>query len=172
MGEFYTQQGRYQDALAACTKSGSAGQFSLPGILAGMGKMEEARKVLDEHLRLSEQRYVSPYRIAHMYADLGETDPCFEWLERAFEERDMWVSMIKTRAALTQFDQIPDTHPDGEDELGTVAASHIFHSRVHNHVGGAEERKKTRSLGSQKAYRRAMCAICSQNLGSIPASLL
>ncbi len=33
-------------------------------------------------------QYISPFRFAAVYAALGELDQSFEWLERAYEQRD------------------------------------------------------------------------------------
>jgi tetratricopeptide (TPR) repeat protein len=52
-----------------------------------MGKTEEARKILQELLELSKQKYTSPEHIAKIYANLGEKDKAFEWLEKAYEAR-------------------------------------------------------------------------------------
>jgi len=38
--------------------------------------------------KLSEQRYVSAFSVAIIYANLEETDKAFEWLEKAYTERD------------------------------------------------------------------------------------
>ncbi len=39
-------------------------------------------------LNRSKNEYVSPYTIGTIYADLGKRDQAFEWLEKAFEQRD------------------------------------------------------------------------------------
>jgi hypothetical protein len=46
------------------------------------------------------QRYVSPYTIATIYAGLGEKDQAFKWLEKAFEERDIWLMNLKVDPVL------------------------------------------------------------------------
>jgi tetratricopeptide (TPR) repeat protein len=56
------------------------------------GKRSEARKVLEELHQLREQRYVSAYWIAVVYAGLGENDQAWEWFERAYEERASFLS--------------------------------------------------------------------------------
>jgi len=53
------------------------------------GRRGEALRIIDQLKDLiAQQRYVSPYSIALIYAGLGEKDPAFEWLDRASEERD------------------------------------------------------------------------------------
>ena len=60
------------------------------------GKRDEAKKVLKELSELSKQRYISPLRIALIYMGLGQKDQTFKWLEKAYEERDFWMTLIKT----------------------------------------------------------------------------
>jgi serine/threonine-protein kinase len=67
---------------------------------AASGKAEEARKVLLELHDLSEApdagtRYVSPYTIAAIHTALGDKDQAFKWLERANDERDVWLMNLK-----------------------------------------------------------------------------
>jgi hypothetical protein len=52
--------------------------------------------VLDEILELSKQKYVSPYSIAQIYLALDQKDKAFEWLEKAYEERDYALIYLKT----------------------------------------------------------------------------
>jgi hypothetical protein len=46
------------------------------------------------------QRYVSPYTIATIYAGLGEKDQAFKWLEKAVEDRDIWLMNLKVDPVL------------------------------------------------------------------------
>jgi serine/threonine-protein kinase len=63
---------------------------------AVMGKTAEARKILQEFLDLSKKRYVSPDQIAMIYANLGEKDRAFEYLEKAYEARSGMCAMLFT----------------------------------------------------------------------------
>ena len=54
----------------------------------------EALKVLADLQQRARQRYVSPYFIAVVYAGLGDKDQVFSWLEKAFEERHPYLSLI------------------------------------------------------------------------------
>lgn len=56
-----------------------------------MGKKDEARQVLE----WSQEAHVSPSMVASLYFALGENDRGFEWLDKAFEERDVWLTYIK-----------------------------------------------------------------------------
>jgi len=66
---------------------------------AASGKKAEAQRILGE-LDQQKQRYVSPYTIATIYAGLGEKDQAFKWLEKAFEERDIWLMNLKVDPVL------------------------------------------------------------------------
>ncbi len=63
--------------------------------LAKSGKRAEARAVLEELLKLSQERYVSPYSIALVYNGLGEHDETLAWLERGLEKRDVRMALLK-----------------------------------------------------------------------------
>ena len=41
------------------------------------------------------QKYVSPYTVAAIYAGLGEKDQAFKWLEKAYNERDIWLMNLR-----------------------------------------------------------------------------
>ena len=106
LGLAYEQKGMYPQAIAEFQKgvklSGSPLILALLGhAYAASGKTAEARKVLSDLQDLSEsqatenRRYVSPYTVAAIYAGLGEKDQAFKWLERAYEERDVWLMNLK-----------------------------------------------------------------------------
>ncbi len=62
---------------------------------ARIGRKDEARKVLNDLLERSEEVYVPANVIAELYLRLGETDQAFHWLNKAADERDIWLSLIK-----------------------------------------------------------------------------
>jgi DNA-binding winged helix-turn-helix (wHTH) protein/TolB-like protein/Flp pilus assembly protein TadD len=106
LGLAYEQKGMYSQAIDEFQKgvklSGSPLILALLGhAYAVSGKPTEARSVLSDLNDLSEaqdvgaRRYVSPYTVAAIYAGLGEKDQAFKWLERAFEERDVWLMNLK-----------------------------------------------------------------------------
>ena len=100
LGLAYEQKGMYQKAIAEFEKgvqlSGSPLMLALLGhAYAASGKTAEARKVLSDLHDLQETRYVSPYTVAAIYTGLGDKDDAFKWLEKAFEERDVWLMNLK-----------------------------------------------------------------------------
>ena len=53
------------------------------------GRRSEASKIVEQLQELiNQQSYVSPYSIALVYTGLEEKDQAFEWLDRAYKERD------------------------------------------------------------------------------------
>ncbi len=73
---------------------------------AAGGNKEEAREVLHELIQRAKESYVSPYDIALVHAGLGEKDLAFDWLEKAFAERSVW--MVRLRVDL----RLEDIHED------------------------------------------------------------
>ena len=59
---------------------------------AVIGRRAEAKKILRDLERKSKSVYVSPYFIATIYAGLGEKNKAFEFLERAYLERNLDIS--------------------------------------------------------------------------------
>jgi tetratricopeptide (TPR) repeat protein len=67
------------------------------GFLAG-GWPASQRRVIEVLLaqRKDKAEYVSPYIIAEIYADLGDKDHAFQWLDTAYMEHDPWLYGIRT----------------------------------------------------------------------------
>jgi len=98
----YEQKEMYREAIAEFNKfpmkGGSDWAFSKGGlghVLAITGKKSEARSVLEELKKLSEQEYISAPSIALIYAGLGEKDQAFAWLEQGYEQRAFQMQWIK-----------------------------------------------------------------------------
>jgi TolB-like protein/DNA-binding winged helix-turn-helix (wHTH) protein/Flp pilus assembly protein TadD len=56
------------------------------------GRKDEAERILRELERKSKGTAISPYRLATIYAGLGENDRAFEFLEKAYSERSLDLS--------------------------------------------------------------------------------
>jgi DNA-binding winged helix-turn-helix (wHTH) protein/TolB-like protein/Flp pilus assembly protein TadD len=100
LGLAYEQKGMYPEAIAEFQKgvklTGSPLVLALLGhAYAVSGKTTEARQVLSDLQQLQSQRYVSPYTVAAIYAGLRDQDQAFKWLEKAYEERDIWLMNLK-----------------------------------------------------------------------------
>ena len=100
LGLAYEQKGMYPQAVEEFQKgvklSGSPLMLALLGhAYAASGKTAEARQVLTDLHDLEKRRYVSPYTVAAIHTGLGEKDQAFKCLERAYEERDVWLMNLK-----------------------------------------------------------------------------
>lgn len=63
-------------------------------VQAAAGNNQEAQKVLHELIGLGKQSYAEPLGIAEIYAALHEYDQAFQWLDRAYEERSLWLNLF------------------------------------------------------------------------------
>jgi len=100
LAEVYEDMDLYEEAVAARGKA-LIFEGAREGEVAGLSRAfatsgaEGYWRWLLEHDKERERRgeYVSPMDFAIHYAQLGETDQAFEWLERAYEARDL--SLLK-----------------------------------------------------------------------------
>jgi DNA-binding winged helix-turn-helix (wHTH) protein/TolB-like protein len=104
MGLAYEQKGMFKEAIDEFEQgvklSGSPLMLSLLGhAYAASGRKTDAQRILAD-LDQQKQRYVSPYTIATIYAGLGDKDQAFRLLEKAFEERDIWLMNLKVDPVL------------------------------------------------------------------------
>jgi TolB-like protein/DNA-binding winged helix-turn-helix (wHTH) protein/Flp pilus assembly protein TadD len=97
LGLAYLSKARHHDAIQEFQKARALGEG--PGVLwslgyayATAGRKSEAREILSDLRKQSRDGYVSPYFMAGIYAGLGEKDHAFEWLNRAYEERE-WMQL-------------------------------------------------------------------------------
>jgi TolB-like protein/DNA-binding winged helix-turn-helix (wHTH) protein len=79
----------------------------LVGTLVQTGKLDEARAIRDEMLKLSKSRFVPPFNIALVYNALGETDQALAWLEKGYEQRDPRMTFLKTDGRLKNLREDP-----------------------------------------------------------------
>lgn len=101
LGCAYEALGEYEAALREY-KHSQGGLRNLAEFTACVGRIhafcgrsDDALKAVDELKQLSDSQYVQPTLIAILYAALEDNDQAFEWLERAFIERDEDLSLLK-----------------------------------------------------------------------------
>jgi serine/threonine protein kinase/Tfp pilus assembly protein PilF len=101
LGLAYEQKRMYAEAIAAFQRAVELSRSAevaegKPEMLACLGhayavagKPAEARATIDKLMKVTgPQTYVSSYGISLIYVALGDKDPAFQWLERAYQERD------------------------------------------------------------------------------------
>jgi len=100
MGKVYEQLGRPAAALDACQQAlaysgGNTEALSLKGyVLATTGRGAEAEDVMAALERIAVDKFVPPYNIALVAAGLGDARLAFEWLEKAYEARDVHMVFL------------------------------------------------------------------------------
>jgi TolB-like protein/Flp pilus assembly protein TadD len=101
IGQVYVQRGMYKEAIdeinQAIELSGgdTRTRATLGHALAVAGRRDDAIKVLNELKSLSKERYVSPYFMALIYVGLGDDHQAVAWLEKASEERQPYLMLMK-----------------------------------------------------------------------------
>ncbi len=111
LGRSYTGKGLYKESIAAYQKaiqhSGGSSFFvsALIYSLAKDGQTAEARRKFNELLRPSSSGPVSTYVLARGLAALGEREKAIAALEKAFQERDGLMHVIKVDP---NFDELRD----------------------------------------------------------------
>jgi eukaryotic-like serine/threonine-protein kinase len=95
-------QARFEEAVVetrkALLQSDIAPRFlAQSGYIFGRaGRNEEARKILDQLAATAEREYVAPAHFALVHVGLDERDRAFEWLEKAYRGRDVWLTQTLT----------------------------------------------------------------------------
>jgi len=104
--DIYVATGSYQEAVAAQQESmrlQGVSEDTIAGFLdayATSGMDGYWRWLLDYRTEQAKRQYVSPTDFAEIHAQLGEKDQAFEWLEKAYEERQGWLIWLKSMPLL------------------------------------------------------------------------
>ena len=95
LGEIYLAQSRLEDALAEMQKETDRGWhlYGLALAYHAMRKTTESDSALAEFIRGYQD--VDAYQIAEVFAYRREPDKAFDWLERAFKQRDAGLASMK-----------------------------------------------------------------------------
>jgi serine/threonine protein kinase/tetratricopeptide (TPR) repeat protein len=112
-GLAYEQKGQYERAISDFQRAVELSRRS-PAMLAALGhayglagRRAEAYKIAEELKAVMAQQYVSPYAMALVFAGLGENDQAFEWLEKAYQDRDETFVHLKVDPRLDRLRQDP-----------------------------------------------------------------
>jgi len=101
LGLALAQNGEFALAIAELEKARALGDspWSLSGLgyaYARAGRKNDAQEILNELKALAKETYVSAYEIALVYAGLDKANEAFDYLERAFDNRDrmmIWLGV-------------------------------------------------------------------------------
>jgi serine/threonine protein kinase/tetratricopeptide (TPR) repeat protein len=97
----YEKKGMHNEALAAFEQERVfAGETPTTHakraqVLASVGRLEEARAILQEILARRTERWVSAYEIAIIYCSIGEPDNAFRWLTQAEREHAVGFTFVR-----------------------------------------------------------------------------
>jgi TolB-like protein/DNA-binding winged helix-turn-helix (wHTH) protein/Flp pilus assembly protein TadD len=101
LGIAYQEKGEYEKAIAELERArdlSPGGIYflrSLGNAYAVAGRKGQAQQVLREIREDSTRRYVSPFSFALIYTGLGDKEQAFEWLQKAYQQRDPSLSTLR-----------------------------------------------------------------------------
>jgi TolB-like protein/Tfp pilus assembly protein PilF len=96
----YDQKGMYSESLVETEtlRSEFNGVYGIGAahVFASMGRLQDARRVLKYHEQPAPDGAQDWVFIAEVYAQLGEKNKAFQWLGQAYQNRDYFMTFIKT----------------------------------------------------------------------------
>jgi serine/threonine protein kinase/tetratricopeptide (TPR) repeat protein len=105
LGQIYLVQSKLPEALAEIQREQDPlfRGMGLALVYHAEGKKKEAEDVLTAFIEKSQDAWA--VQIAEIYAYRGEIDKAFEWLERAYKQRDLGLSEIKGNPLLRNLEK-------------------------------------------------------------------
>jgi class 3 adenylate cyclase/TolB-like protein/Flp pilus assembly protein TadD len=105
LGSAYRYLGRYAEAIRELTFAASRGSVEAEAELgftqARAGNRPEAQKILERLKQRSQDgEYIAPYHIALIYVGLGDRTAALDWLEKAAEDKSVWLIYLKVEPTL------------------------------------------------------------------------
>jgi serine/threonine-protein kinase len=137
LGLAYEQMGMIDEATTELQNARlcSGGQLAILAALghvyASCGYHHEAGAVIREIDALERHRYVSPYWRAIIHAGFGYVDEAFASLEKALDERDVWLVWMKVEPRLDvlradrRFDELLERIGLGSSESKLMRAASV-----------------------------------------------
>jgi tetratricopeptide (TPR) repeat protein len=112
LGIGYEGTGKLQDAISEYKKAialsgDSQSTVALAHAYTAIGKKAEAEKILRNLERKLQGAPASPYTMATIYADLGQNDKAFDFLERAYSAKSLNITSIKSDLVLDSLHRDP-----------------------------------------------------------------
>ncbi len=107
LGQIYVMQGRPQDALREIelVRSDMMRAFLYPIAYHALGREKESDAALKE--LIAKYHEGGAYQIAEVYAFRGQSDEAFEWLDRAYAQRDSGLIGTKVEPLLKSLHNDP-----------------------------------------------------------------
>ncbi len=102
LAEAYEEKGMHSEAIELFKKAAEMTGIPQSGLAvtyAHIGRLSEARLVLEELKKRAAEKYVAGDEIAVVHVALGEKDEAFKWLDRAYEEHSGSLQAIAVRPA-------------------------------------------------------------------------
>jgi tetratricopeptide (TPR) repeat protein len=96
-GRILLAQGRPQWALAEIEQE-TDGALKLGGealVYHSLGRPQDSDGALQKLIAIATRQQEETYLIATVYAFRGESDKAFEWLDRAYRQRDVSLLFVK-----------------------------------------------------------------------------
>lgn len=100
LGHCYLQMSRFDDAIAALQKAVTVSQRN-PWVVASLsyacalsGRRGEAEQLVAELEQRSSREYVPAALLAYVLGALGQREKGLDCLERAYEARDVWTTIL------------------------------------------------------------------------------
>jgi len=100
LGTSYAFQDRYEEAISSFQKAielttglGWAESF-LGCMYYKLGERDKANQILHQILSQKKEQYISSFCIAYFYYSMDEKDKAFEWMDKAYEERDALMPLL------------------------------------------------------------------------------
>lgn len=128
LSHVYEQKGQFEQAISEL-ENGMRLAGDSPFALAKLGhgyalagRWDEARVVLNRLHVFGSRRYVSPYDVAMIHVGLQENEQAFEWLQRAVEERSLWLGYLNVEPQLDSL----RSDPRFQELLGHVGLLNDF----------------------------------------------
>jgi TolB-like protein/Tfp pilus assembly protein PilF len=116
LGWIYREKGMFEEAIAEFRKALGDEPRQPPTVghlgnaYARAGRVREARECLRELKQRSKVDTVGTYEVAFIHAGLGEKDEAFEWLEKAYADRDQGMLYLKVDPTLDPLRSEPRFH--------------------------------------------------------------
>jgi tetratricopeptide (TPR) repeat protein len=100
LAEAYVQKGDFMSAIVTIERIRESANdpltLSTVGyVFAKSGEHQKAHEILNELEKRSNQEHVPALSFAQIYAGLGDNEQALAWLEKAYNERSVWITFSK-----------------------------------------------------------------------------